>query len=65
MSRSIVDWGLKLVESFVVNSRIYGVKDRRVVPIADWDGHPTSLQITSLFDMNDTHELLECYNGAF
>ena len=54
------DWGLKLVEPFVVNSRIYGVKDKRVVPIADRDGLPTALPLTSLFDVNDL--LMNCSN---
>ena len=54
------DWGLKLVEPFVVNSRIYGVKDKRVVPIADRDGLPTALPLTSMFDVNDL--LMNCSN---
>ena len=54
------DWGLKLVEPFVVNSRIYGVKDKRVVPIADRDGLPTALPLTSMFDVNDL--LMDCSN---
>ena len=54
------DWGLKLVEPFVVNSRIYGVKDKRVVPIVDRDGIPTALPLTSLFDVNDL--LMDCSN---
>ena len=54
------DWGLKLVEPFVVNSRIYGVKDKRALPIVDRDGLQTALPLTSLFDVTDL--LMNCSN---
>ena len=54
------DWGLKLVEPFVVNSRIYGVKDKKIVPISDRDGLPSALPLTSLFDVTDL--LMNCSN---
>ena len=54
------DWGLKLVEPFVVNSRIYGVKDKRIVPISDRDGLPSALPLSSLFEVTDL--LMNCSN---
>ena len=56
------DWGLKLVEPFVVNSRIYGVKDKRIVPMLDRDGLETALPLTSLFDVTDL--LMNCSHVA-
>ena len=46
------DWGLNIVEPFVVNSRMYGLKSDRIVPPLDKDQAGKALPLGSLLNLN-------------
>ena len=54
------DWGLKLVEPFVVNSRIYGLKDEGIIPFADRGGLKDTLPLGSVLSISDL--IMKCSN---
>ena len=54
------DWGLNIVEPFVVNSRMYGLKSDRIVPPRDKDQAEKALPLGSL--LNLTSILNKCSN---
>ena len=54
------DWGLKLVEPFVVNSRIYGLKDEGIVPFVDRGGLKDTLPLGSVLSISNL--IAKCSN---
>ena len=54
------DWGLRIVEPFVVNSRMYGLKSDSIVPPRDKDQAGKALPLGSL--LNTTSILSKCSN---